>query len=111
MDEMSLKESIHYSERTDNVLGYYGNEYPLGYFFENIGIDFQKISEIQRICIEVLQAEGLEVLCVTTDSGANFDKIFRKKFAVTESDPVLKLKEKTYLVCKGHLHLIKNARN
>ena len=110
MDEMSLQEDIHYSERTYNVLVYCGNEYPLGYFFDHIGVNFQNISKIQRI-IEVLQAEGLEVLAVTTDAGASFDKMFRKTFAVTESDPVLKLNEKTYLVCKDPLHLVKNAKN
>ena len=135
MDEMSLKEGIHYDERTDNIVGYcddgknrsnaYVNsslvvkvvgltrawKYPLGYFFNHTGMDSQKIAEILLTSIKVLEAEGLEVLGVTTDAGANFDKMFRENFAVTESDPFFKLNNKTYYVCKDPPHLVKNARN
>ena len=135
MDEMSLRPGYFYNSRKDLIVGFSDDgeersskpvtsslvvkvvgltrnwKFPLGYYLNGKALNFKKIEGILLKSIEVLEDEGMKVVGVTTDQGANFDAMFRNCFNVEVDRPYFILNEKKYLVCQDPPHLIKNARN
>ena len=72
-----------------------------------------KSDDLQTIIIDTIvsvEQEGFNVLGITSDQGANFEKCF-KDMGVTYENPEMIIGNKTYFIHKDPPHLLKNARN
>lgn len=112
LDEMSLKTNLFYDNYSDEVVGfenYYGKgektatvatsaivvmargitenwKQPLGYFLVHESCNSAKVKEIIDETIEKLHTIGLNVMCIVTDLGSNFQQLTRE-LGVTPSQP------------------------
>ena len=135
LDEMTLKPSLNYDSKTDSIVGFADDgttrsptlaknalvvyvvgitkywKGPLGYHFDESVVEYEKCKNILLKSIEVLEAEGFEVMGVTTDQGSNFESMFKRCFEVSENNPFFTVGSHAYFVCRDAPHLIKSARN
>ena len=135
LDEMSLRPGLYFNSRTDSITGFSDDglvrskdlatsslvikvvgltrawKFPLGYNFSSGAISGEKLKHIVIRSIKILEAEGFNVVGLTTDQGSNFESMFGQCLKVTEDKPYFLLNDKKYIVCRDPPHLIKNARN
>ena len=82
----------------------------VGYFFTSKGMRGNELKEKISKCIELLQANGLTVIAITSDQGSNFCSAV-SAFHVTEKKPYFCINEQKVFVINDPPHLWKSIHN
>lgn len=134
MDEISLKEAIHYDQNSDRMLGLedYGHtrgpgvanhalvfmirglttkwKQPFAYFLSNGTIKSNKLKTLVIEAIRQISATGLNCVSLVCDQGANNQSVINQ-LGVTISNPYFLIDKNKINVIFDPPHALKNVRN